>query len=288
MIRLLAIFLTLAGSAGAQSLEFVSRFTWRSDQAEFGGFSSLELSQDGTSFYATSDKGIFAEGRLERRRGQLVSVREGRLTPIKGLNGKEILSWRSDAEGLAVAPNGVLFVSFEGQHRILSFASTSAAPRRVPSAPAFLRMQKNSSLEALAIDENGALYTMPERSGDLNVPFPVFIFKNGQWLNPTAVGRSDGFLPVGADFGPDGRFYLLERNFHGIGGFSSRVRSFAVARNQFVDDKTLLVTTPGTHDNLEGIAVWKTDAGGLRVTMISDDNFRFFQRTEFVEYRLVP
>jgi hypothetical protein len=41
----------------------------------------------------------------------------------------------------------------------------------------------------------------------------------------------------------------------------------------------------GTHDNLEGLDVW-ADAEGLRATMISDDNFRFFQRTEIVDYRL--
>ena len=39
------------------------------------------------------------------------------------------------------------------------------------------------------------------------------------------------------------------------------------------------------HDNLEGISVWQ-DEQGLRMTLISDDNFRAFQRTEIVEYRL--
>lgn len=41
----------------------------------------------------------------------------------------------------------------------------------------------------------------------------------------------------------------------------------------------------GRHDNLEGLSVWR-DAQGLRLTMVSDDNFMFFQRTEFVEYRV--
>lgn len=40
----------------------------------------------------------------------------------------------------------------------------------------------------------------------------------------------------------------------------------------------------GRHDNLEGLSVWQ-DAQGVRLTMVSDDNFMFFQRTEFVEYR---
>ena len=32
--------------------------------------------------------------------------------------------------------------------------------------------------------------------------------------------------------------------------------------------------------------VWRDDLGRIRLTMVSDDNFRFFQRTEFVEYAL--
>ena len=43
----------------------------------------------------------------------------------------------------------------------------------------------------------------------------------------------------------------------------------------------------GEHDNLEGIAVWRDRNGDIRITMISDDNYRAFQRTEFVEYRVV-
>ena len=42
----------------------------------------------------------------------------------------------------------------------------------------------------------------------------------------------------------------------------------------------------GQHDNLEGISVWQDASGAIRLTMIADDNFNFFQKTELVEYRL--
>jgi hypothetical protein len=48
----------------------------------------------------------------------------------------------------------------------------------------------------------------------------------------------------------------------------------------------LLETATGTYDNLEGLAVWRDDAGAIRLTMISDDNFKSFQVTQFVEYRV--
>jgi hypothetical protein len=40
------------------------------------------------------------------------------------------------------------------------------------------------------------------------------------------------------------------------------------------------------HGNLEGLAVWQDALGTIRLTMLSDDNFNSFQRSEFVEYRV--
>ena len=149
-------------------------------------------------------------------------------------------------------------------------------------------LQDNSALEALAIDAQGVLYAVPERSGRLDRPFPVWRRKQGEWDSKLRISRSNGFLVVGADFGPDGRLYVLERFFNGVSAFATRVRSFEVSEEALSDEQVLLTTTVGTHDNLEGISVWQNEAGNIRVTMISDDNFRFLQRTEFVEYRLIP
>ena len=54
------------------------------------------------------------------------------------------------------------------------------------------------------------------------------------------------------------------------------------------DARILLETRGGRHGNLEGLAVWQDSHGALRLTMISDDNFQFFQRTEWVDYKLAP
>ena len=94
--------------------------------------------------------------------------------------------------------------------------------------------------------------------------------------------RRGRFLPVGLDFGPDGNLYLLERDFAGV-GFRSRVRRFGPDGGA---EQTLLQTRTGQFDNLEGISVWRDRRGGLRLTMVSDDNFRFFQQTQIVEFRL--
>ena len=146
---------------------------------------------------------------------------------------------------------------------------------------AFSDLQHNSSLEALAIGADGALYTLPERSGLATRPFPVYRLQDSVWDIPFHIPRRGAFLISGADIGPDGLFYVLERDFVGV-GFRSRVRRFAL---DGTDEELILQTGVRTHDNLEGISVWQ-GASGLRMTLISDDNFRGFQQTQIVEYRL--
>lgn len=274
--------------AQAQSLELVGSRTWKEPIEGFGGFSSIEVSGNGSSFLATTDKGLFAEGVFVRSGGRIVGIDNARFRPILGTEGEKLVSYLTDAEGLAVVGGRDIYVSFEGQHVIRKFAALDGPSVLLKMPPSFRNLQSNSALEALAADEDGVLYTVPERSGRLDRPFPVWRNTDGRWDSRLSIPRRDGFLVVGADFGPDGRLYILERSFNGFSSFASRVRRFAVGQGALENEQILLTTTSGTHDNLEGISVWANDAGNIRVTMISDDNFRFFQKTEFVEYRLIP
>ncbi|MEL7183193.1 MAG: esterase-like activity of phytase family protein, partial [Pseudomonadota bacterium] len=131
-----------------------------------------------------------------------------------------------------------------------------------------------------ASDAEGRLYAIPERSGDLARPFPVYRRTGTTWEQPFTLRRDGRYLVAGADVGPDGRLYLLERQF-ALVGFRTRVRSFTLTGE---DERLELETAVGTHDNLEGLCVWTDGAGRLRLTMVSDDNQNAIQRTEFVEY----
>ena len=287
ILAALAICLGM-GPVSAETLELISRFGWKERSEEFGGFSSLDLDASGESFVISNDKGLLATGRFVRQNERLTAVDNLRLVRLKGTDGKAPPHFETDAEGITWNGSPPFFLSFEGIHKILRYDHAQAKPIEVPTPREFASLQSNSALEALASDQNGTLYTIPERSGDLNRPFPVYRLKKGVWDRRLSVPRSGGYLVTGADVGPDGRLYVLERRFDGIAGFSTRVRSFAIGDRALADEKLLLRTTSGTHDNLEGIAVWRTQSGNLRVTMISDDNFNIFQRTEIVEYRLVP
>lgn len=234
-----------------------------------GGWSGLWVSDDGGRFAAASDRGAWAEGRLEREGGRLVAApvdRRDRLDP------------GGDAEGLARLPSGDWAISFEGPHRVESRAAPDAPPRDLGLPD--LERRFNSGPEALAVDARGRAWTLPE-TPDADGAFPVLRRDGSTWTEAFRLPARGGYGVSGADFGPDGRLYVLERAFLLL-GFRSRIRSVAPDGS---DPRTHVETAFRDHGNLEGIAVW-SDGDGLVATTISDDDFRPIQRSEIVEFRL--
>lgn len=286
---LLAATLALsAPAAGAAEVAYVGTYVWRMDDADFGGFSGLEMSADGSRYWALSDRATIRWGSVDRDaagriRGLTVAGR-ARLNSSKGVPLKP--GYQGDSEGLALAPDGALWVSFEGLNRVARYATPDSPAEPIAVPAPFRSFPNNGGLEALAVMADGTLLTLPERSGAVRQPFPFYRWRRGKgWDQPFSLPRGEGWLPVGADVGPDGRLYLLERDFHGLFGFANRVRRFVIGEDGLSEGEVLLTTQTGQYDNLEGIAAWQ-DGEGIRLTMISDDNFLVLQRTELVEYRV--
>ena len=267
--------------------EEAGRFVWELEAEGFGGFSGLEVSADGATFTALSDRGRYLSARIERDgAGRIIGIAAG---PVRALVPPAPGAWAAyeiDSEGLAIAPDGTAYVSFEGIHTVFRFDGLSQPAVALPQHADFAGMIANASLEALAIGPEGALYTLPERSGHLARPFPIYRFADGAWHKVASLPRRDDFLPVGADFGPDGLFYLLERRFSLVRGFASRVRRFSLDAGGLSGEELLFESRAGRYHDLEGLAVWRDADGRIRLTMISDDNFNFLQATEIVEYVL--
>ena len=290
MIRGLLLALVLAAPAavgGAPRLVLDSRVVWTHADPAFGGFSGIEVLEGGEQFVAIGDRGSWAEGRLQRDGGRLTGVETADFGPLRGIDGAPLEDLDADAEGLAVDADGGFYVSFEAFHRIRRYDPMGGSATRVPSHPAFKRLQVNSGLEALAVDANGALYAIPERSGAWERPFPVYRLVDGEWSSGLSLTRTGTFLVSGADFGPDGRLYVLERDFSWMGGFSTRIRRFELGPDGFDAGETLLETGGGSTDNFEGISVWADAEGQTRITLIADDNFFPLQSTAIAEYRLL-
>lgn len=276
------------GAVAAPPAGFRGAFRWRMEDARFGGLSALHVFPGGARFLVISDRGAWSRGRILRDgEGRIAAVKAEPFRLLRANGPDPLADGRNDSEGIAVAPDGTIYISFEGLRaaRVLRYRSIDGPAENLPVPAEFRLMQLNSALEALAIGPDGALYTLPERSGEVDAPFPVWRFRGGAWDQPFSIPRRGSYLAVSADIGPDGRFYLLERDLQGLAGFATRLRRFDLGQG-LSGETVILETAAGTHDNLEGLSVWRDAAGRLVATMVSDDNFRFFQTTELVEYAL--
>src|SRR5690606_23872432 len=217
--RLVLAILALGAmpAAAAPVARLDADVTWHENVEGFGGFSGFEILDGGTRFVAISDSGRWATGRRERRGGRRVAAILERSGPLLAIDGTAVSGRDADAEGLAVDSDGRIYVSFEHFHRIRRYDRIDGPAAAVPDHPAFRRLQQNSGFEALAIDAQGVLYAIPERSGALDRPYPVFRLRDGIWDTELSLDRAPPFLVTGADWGPDGRLYLLERDFSLLG-----------------------------------------------------------------------
>jgi hypothetical protein len=105
------------------------------------------------------------------------------------------------------------------------------------------------------------------------------------------VTRSDNFDVTDCAVGGNGDLYVLERRFSWSAGVAMRVRYIplaTVAPNAVVDGKVLVTADMGYQiDNMEGLSAHRARNGETVLTMISDDNFSFVQRTILLQFTVV-
>lgn len=289
ILAALLLLPALAGSGRTDpgAARVLGVFVWRAPaNAGFGGLSGIELGADGRTMTVLSDRGRIGRGSLTRdAAGRITAAELGPLLRLHDEKGRLLPRWKADSEGLAIAADGRIFISFEGVHLLRVYRTPDGPGRPLPRAADFAGLPGNKSLETLAIDAQGALYTTPEAVSPAGIR--IYRFAGGRWRQPwTLPGGDHGFHPVGADFGPDGRFYLLERRFAGLAGFQSRLRRFRLLPGGRFEAELMLASDLGQFDNLEGVAIWRAEDGGLRATLVADDNFSPFQRTELVDLAL--
>lgn len=243
----------------------------------FGGLSGMVM--DGPRrVIAVSDRAHWAVMDLEITDGQLVAVSAATLSPLLNGDGEPASGRGWDSEGLARDPDGRLWVSFEGDHRVQAFASPTSPAGAERRARSWEQMGSNSGLEALATAPDGAIWAIPERSGGADKAFPVFVIsKSG--ISKKALPRTSEYLPTGADFGPDGRLYITERAFSFVGGFRVRLRraTWGAADLPLTDEILAEFGGASMIDNIEAVTVWEED-GLTYALLLSDDNFNLLQR----------
>ena len=256
----------LSLSAEPAALTFVSEIAI----PDMSGASAIEVDAGGARAVVLSDRGAIFDVSLSRQRGRLQDAKS------------TLLSRKFDSldtEGLAIGPQGA-FASFERPSVVRRIATSQL----LSTHPDFPTLVANKGLEALAIDPLGRLVAFSELPPAGKDHFPVYRLEETGWAIVGTLPHSSSFLPVGADFGPDGTLYLLERSL-GLLGFRARISALDLNETPLRRD-VLLTTERGRHDNLEGLSVWRAQGGALCFTMVSDDNFKSIQRAEMVEYAL--
>lgn len=250
----------------------------------FGGFSAIELEQNRLDFLALSDRGFLTRGRLSRAAsGQLQSVQSLSIHRLADRNGPALRGPRADSEGLDLAADGSFVVSFEGRGRtrVQRYQGVDRAGPQLSRHPDWRNLPRNSGLETLAVDARGTVFAIPEQI--VHGGFPLYRLRGEDWDIAAILPSRNGYYPVGADFGPDGNLYLLERKFR-VAFFSTRLSR--ISPENWEHPQTLVETAYGSLDNHEGISVSADPSGALWATTISDDNNNRFQRTEIAEFRL--
>ncbi len=265
-------------TAGSHGVRFVHDFIWDTRLTGVGGLSAILMQSSGTHALALGDRGDLFDLMIHRGEEGIDSIHVQRTLVLANSNAQD--SVRVDSEGMARTSDTDVFVSFEQVHRIARLNTQTGAMDSIPTPPEFRNMARNRGLEALAIDDQGALFTLAERP---NNGFAVWRRDDTGWDQPFGLEARDGFLAVSAEFGPDGRFYLLERKIT-ILGFQSRLRRWDIVGDAALTETTLLTTRAGQFGNLEGLSLWRDADGALRATMVSDDNFLRVMRTQLVEY----
>ena len=95
------------------------------------------MSDDGSEFVAVSDRGHILSGELTREDGVITDVRFDNILDLYGPDEQYLTYEENDSEGLAVAPDGTLFISFEWTHGVRSFDSVGAFGSELLTTPLF-------------------------------------------------------------------------------------------------------------------------------------------------------
>ena len=108
---------SLVLALGAQAQDYIGSFPWNPEQHHYGDISGIEVSADGARFFAVGDNGQTYEGKFQRTEGRITGLTARYVGSLHNTVGQRFRDDFSDAEGLAIAPDGTWYVSFEREPR---------------------------------------------------------------------------------------------------------------------------------------------------------------------------
>jgi hypothetical protein len=283
------------------SLVFRGGLELSSTHKQFGGLSSIRVAADGR-FLALSDRAYWLRGRIVYRGEAPAGIADAEIAPMLYSDGRPITA-RGWYDSEALAEDGdTSYVALERVHRILKFDTGKrglvARGTLVPVPPEMSKLPSNRGIECLLVAPRGtaagsaiagALIAISERGLDENRNIRGFLI-GGPRPGLFAVKPSDEFDIVDCALTPDGGLLLLERHFSFRRGVAMRIRRVPLAQvlpGAVLDGPVLMTADMGYQiDNMEGLSVHRAPNGDTVLTLVSDDNFSFIQRTILLQFTL--
>ena len=234
-----------------------------------------------------SDKSDYFEGELIRTEsGHISNLKISRSGHLLSSAGLPLQDKNIDSESIVKDANNTFYISFESNNRIMSHTALNSPGEFLPKHKDFKGLNYNKGLEALALNEDGDLFAIPEKPPLGYLKYPIYKFAGEKWIIFTTFTPIGNFQISDAAFLSNTELLLLERTFNWSLGFILRIRQLTFKNNKVIKDRILIETTSGAY-NHEGLDIWKNQAGEIMLTLISDNNFLPFLKSEIREYKLV-
>ena len=244
----------------------------------FGGVSGIDVDADGR-FLAQTDTGRLLRGRLRLdAAGRLAGVDALTLQTLTDEAGAPYRrKVEADAEDVTLTPDGYA-ISFEQTPRVLRYRGFDGGPgERQAIPPAILQRPRNAGLEALAW-KDGRLYEGAE-DGEIWRCEPP---RGGRCTSVMPRSPYPGFKLTGLDAAGRG-FVAVYRGVDLFAGWRATIAWLEPARadgsGPWKARRLAVLGRPLTRDNMEGIAAVPRPGGAFRLYLVSDDNFKAFERT---------
>jgi hypothetical protein len=274
----------------------------KSRDNRFGGLSDLSVSADGKRVLFVSDASNWVRAWLKYDdEGNLAGMDEAEIDSMRDVSGNPLEGKDGDAEGLAAEtsgnPSGSVLVSFERDHRVWRYDLSNgldAKPTPVPVGSWVDSLPDNQGLEAIALLPRDTLLAVSETTrnnrddivGALEA-VPAQVGHGG--FGPISVAADEPYAVTSAAPDGDGGVFILERRFSFLGGFGAVIRHVPapeIRPGARLEGTVIADLSSANIDNMEGIAARRAD-GKTFLYVVSDDNFRGWQRTLLLMFEVV-
>lgn len=258
------------------------------DTTRLGGLSDLRIDADGRLTAVGDDGDLFRAHLVLDGDRRVAALDNASLRPLTGLDGKALQGkTASDAEGLAIWPNGDVMVSFERDHRIWLYPAAGGPPRAIPMPPAG-RMAENEGMEGLSLAARHGpdAYWVGLEAGSIWLCH----LNDGCVEQKGQVRPALGYRLTALSETEAGDLVVLHHGYNPILK-TSRMRAWITrpgSNGQTRVVAKLDIKPPLTVDNFEGVETALLPHGGLRLFVLSDDNFSTSQRTLLMTFDWLP